>query len=330
MTDLVGRWRSPAFLDEVTRWVDAALLIAGWRRTGPLTERKVRFWAAVHEVPVVRADQEGVDLPARAFVKVANPGQAFEGELLAALDRIAPGLTVTPWAVDPGRGWWLLPDAGPHPEPSGSAWAECLDLAAELQRACVPHLHELGMVPFLDAGEAVAHAVRTVEALSGLPPGHPQHVDATRARSMLTGVGRLTVAMDVLCGTGLPTTLQPNDVHLGNAGRGADGRLRLFDLGDAFRSHPWAVLSAPLRTAGGTRLRDPLPGTATVHGLLDRYAEHWPEVDRSDRAEVLRAADRLGALHRAASWDRLLAPVDPDRLGVPTPVVADWLALALA
>ena len=45
--------------------------------------------------------------------------------------------------------------------------------------------------------------------------------------------------------------------------------------------------------------------------------------------EVLEAADRLGAVHRAASWLRLLAPVDPDRLAVPTPRVADWLELAL-
>jgi hypothetical protein len=330
MTDLVGRWRSTEFLAAVTGWVDDALGTAGWRRTGPLTERKVRFWAAVHEVPVVRADREGVDLGERAFVKIGNPGQAFEGELLAALARLAPGSTVTPWAVDPTRGWWLLPDAGPTPEPTAGVWAECLGLAARLQRTCAPHQHELAVVPLLDTDTAVDHAVRTVESLALLPPGHAQHLDAERARALLAGVGRLTAAMSVLRGTGLPTTLQPNDVHPGNAGRGPDGRLRLFDLGDAFRSHPWAVLSAPLRTAGGTRLRDPLPDTATVRRLLDRYAEHWPEVDRADRAEVLRAADRLGALHRAASWERLLAPADPGRLGVPTPVVADWLALALA
>ena len=97
---------------------------------------------------------------------------------------------------------------------------------------------------------------------------------------------KFTAAMSVLRGTELPTTLQPNDVHPGNAGRGPDGRLRLFDLGDAFRSHPWAVLSAPLRTAGGTRLRDPLPDTATVRRLLDRYAERHGLAPHDERTRT--------------------------------------------
>jgi hypothetical protein len=85
---------------------------------------------------------------------------------------------------------------------------------------------------------------------------------------------------------------------------------------------------------------------------VEAYLERWPEVDLGagpgsgssgpggwpgadgwpgdgGLPEVLEAADRLGAVHRAASWLRLLAPVDPDRLAVPTPRVADWLELAL-
>lgn len=330
MTDLVGRWRSAQFMATATSWVDEALTAVGRRRSGPLSERTVRFWAGVYEVPVTRPDGHGLRVVDRAFFKVGNPGQAFEGELLQALARLVPGSTVPPWAIEHGRGWWLLPDAGPAPEATEAVWTECLELVARLQRACAPHQGELSMVPLLDSDTAVGHAVGAVETMAALPPAHPQHLDARRAQALLAGVGRLTTAMDLLGDTGLPTTLQPNDVHPGNTGRGTDGRLRLFDLGDAFLSHPWAVLSAPLRTTTGARLRDPLPASALTRRLLDRYAEHWPEVDRPDRAEVLRAADRLGALHRAASWERLLAPADPGRLGVPTPLVADWLALALA
>ena len=46
---------------------------------------------------------------------------------------------------------------------------------------------------------------------------------------------------------------------------------------------------------------------------------------------VEEAADRLGCLQRAASWQRLLAPTDPARLGLPAvPRVADYLLRALA
>lgn len=322
MTDLVARWRSADFLAAATRWVDEVLAGRGLRRSGPLTERKVRFWAGVYEVPLAGGG--------RAFLKVGNPGQAFEGPLLARLARIAPDLTVRPWSVDPGPGWWLLPDAGPSPEPAEDGWTQTLELAAALQRACTGRATDLAMVPLLDAGGATAYAVGLVEELARRPASDCQHVSADQTRALLAGVGRLADAMAVLTGSGIPPTLQPADVHPGNAGRGPDGQLRLFDLGDAFLSHPWAVLAGPVRGVSGARLRDPLPDTPAAGRVLDRYAEHWPEVDRTDRHTLLAAADRLGSLHRAASWQRLLAPADPDRLGVPTPHLADWLRLALA
>lgn len=321
MTDLVALWRSAGFLADATGWVDGVLAARGLRRAGPLVERKVRFWAGVYAVPLATGG--------RAWFKVGNPGQAFEGPLLATLARIAPGLTVEPWAVDEQAGRWLLPDGGPTPEPAPEVWDASVDLAAALQRACSDHLADLA-VPRLDSEGAAAYAVDRVEHLASLPLSDPQHVGAEQARTLLAGAGRLADAMAVLSGSGLPMTLQPNDVHPGNTARGTDGRLRLFDLGDAFLSHPWAVLAGPLRGVSGTRLREPLADTPATRALLDRYAEHWPEVDRADRHTLLAAADRLGSLHRAASWERLLAPVDPDRLGVETPRLVDWLALALA
>lgn len=322
MTDLVARWRSPEFVAAATRWVDEVLAGRGLRRAGPLAERTVRFWAGVYEVPLTGGGH--------AFVKVGNPGQAFEGPLLAVLARIAPDLTVRPWSVDPVAGWWLLPDAGPSPEPTEQTWGESLELTATMQRACADRVADLAMVPTLDADGATAYAVRLVEELARRPESDPQHVGPELARSLLAGAGRLADAMAVLAGSGLPPTLQPADVHPGNTGRGPDGRLRLFDLGDAFVSHPWAVLAGPVRGVSGVRLREPLPDTPAAGRILDRYAEHWPDVGRGDRHELWVAADRLGSLHRAASWQRLLAPADPDRLGVPAPYLADWLRLALA
>lgn len=315
-------WRSEQFLTRASSWVDDVLAARGGRRDGALAEVKVRFWAAVYAVPLASG---------RAYLKAGNPGQAFEGELLAHLGRLAPAQVVMPWAVHADEGWWLLPDAGTTPERTPLAWDEVVDVAAVLQRACVPHGDTLAVVPRLDSCDAVGWAAAILDELSARPPTDPQHVDPGRAAHASARLPQLSEAMALLTATGLPSTLQPNDLHPGNAARGADGLLRLFDLGDAFWSHPWAALSSPLRGVGDRQLRDPRPDTPAVRRLLDRYAEHWPEVARADRTAVVEAADRLGCLQRAASWQRLLAPTDPARLGLPAvPRVADYLLRALA
>ncbi len=68
---------------------------------------------------------------------------------------------------------------------------------------------------------------------------------------------------------------------------------------------------------------------ATARSLVSAYLGQWPEVSRDEWPAVLGSADRLGSVHRAASWDRLLREVDPDRLGVPPPRIADWVREAL-
>lgn len=318
----MGTWRSEPFLTRASRWVDDVLAARGERRAGALLEVTVRFWAAVYAVPLTSG---------RAYLKVGNPGQAFEGGLLTALGQVAPEQVVVPWAVDVSEGWWLLPDAGSTGDRTPGVWAEAMDVAAELQRACLPHEELLAAVPRLDGGTAVDWAASTLAGLAARPTSDPQHVDPGLAAAATARLPRLADAMALLVATGPAPTLQPNDVHPGNAGRGEDGLLRLFDLGDAFWSHPWAVLSAPLRQVAGRRLSDPRPDTPVVRRLLDRYAEHWPEIAPADREAVVEAADRLGCLQRAASWQRLLAPVDPARLDLPVPPrVAAYLLRALA
>lgn len=336
-SDLVGRWSGSAFQREAAGWVDEVLAGRGLARSGPLQPEKIRFWSAVFRVPIgsVRVADRPAGTRSRdlAWLKVGNPGQAFEGRLLAASGRIAPDRVVVPWAVDEEQGRWLLPDGGPTLDGSRPRdWVGLLTDVADLQRMCAPHRAELDMVPGLPAVEAPGWCDGTVHRLAALPPHDPQHLARERAEELLGRLGRLADRMALLARAGPPETLQPNDAHPRNAvgPLTPGGPARVFDLGDAVWSHPWAVLHTTVRLAAGVRLTEPWPDTPLTRRVLDAYADRWPEVDRADRAEVAAAADRLGALHRAASWLRLLAPVDPDRLGVPTPSVADWLELALA
>jgi hypothetical protein len=336
--DLVAEWSTDAFVADATAWVDEVLAgaaVAGVRRarTGPLRRGRVRFWSTVLEVPV----GDG-----RLWFKAANPGQAFEGAALSALAALVPDRVVAPLAVDESRGWWLLPDGGPtyqdlysdgHGGAPGAPWAELLARVAELQQAVTPHGDRLAMVPRLGAAAALAWTRETLDALAALPPGDAQYVDPTTAAHVSRRLPLLEADLGLLDHLGIPDTLQPNDVNLGNVCVPTEPGAppRLLDLGDAFWSHPFAVLHLPTRLAVGAALGSGMPRDPAADGLADAYLACW-DVAPERRPMLRRAADRLGALHRAGSWQRLLEPVDQDpaRLGRPVPRLVDWFSVALA
>ncbi len=328
MADLVATWNSDAFRAELTGWVDVHLQTVRVRRLGVLRPVRVRFWSAVFQAPV--------DAGGRVWVKVGNPGQAFEGELLGALSTVASRSVVEPLAVNAERGWWLLPDGGPTLGEEGgpnmpATWTRLLEQVAHLQRDLAPHRETLSMVPGLPLGSVADEVALRLDQLAALGESDPQHLDADAAALARAGLPRLDAAMTVLEGLGIPDTLQPNDASLGNAvsATSPGDPYRLFDLGDAFWSHPFGVLHLPLRQAVGASLAGPRPTASETGRLAEAYLRCWPEVPQRCWPEALDAADRLGAVQRALSWERLLAHVDAGAVPSP-PRLATWLCQAVA
>ncbi|MGP5219870.1 hypothetical protein [Arthrobacter rhombi] len=320
----VALWSSAKFRDRVTKWVDEKLAARGLLRIGPLEEVKIRFWSAVFRVPM----ESGT-----AYFKVANPGQAFEGELLTALGHVSPNRVVVPWEVELSEGWSLLPDGGPTLDwASEHDWLMLISDVAELQRQCGDFGALLGMVPRYPVVDVAEDVERLVVDLAGRSNDDRHHMDRDVAAQCLRVLLRLQERMMVLAETGVEPTLQPNDVHPGNAvlPARAGEPSRLFDLGDAIWSHPWAVLHVAARGAGGADLNDPWPDNSATRRFVDAYAVHWPEIDPSDRAEVLDAAEQLGALHRLVPWQRMIAAAGPEGQSELTPRLGDWLARVLA
>ncbi len=326
MQDLIATWQSTTFVDAASEWVDEVLAQRGVQCTGELEPHKVRFWAAVFSAQTTAG---------RVWLKVANPGQGFEGALLQSLGQLRPDEVMTPMAVNAERGWWLLPDGGPTLREianSEAVWVDLLRQVAGSQKALAHEGVSLAMVPRLSARDAPSHLASLIDDLALRPDSDAQAITAREAATLSAGLSTFGADMALLDALGIPDTLQINDVHLGNAcGPAHDGGpFRLFDLGDAFWSHPFAVLHLPLRVAVGLGLADPLPREAAQGTLTSTYLELWPEISRDQWLTVLAAADKLGALHRAASWTRLLREVDPQRLGMPPPTIADWVRQALA
>ncbi|WP_413449904.1 hypothetical protein AA0Y32_04405 [Georgenia phoenicis] len=321
--DPAGTWQSAAFRDAALGWVRDVLAARGTAVLGELTTHRVRFWSAVL---TVRTDR-GV-----YWFKATNPGQAFEGPLLECLGRLVHRHIVAPAAVDETRGWFLLPDGGPSvaADVDAARWEELVVQVARLQTELVGHGKELAALglPSLLPGHADEYATSLVESLARLPAGHPQHLTGEEAHRLLRGLAQTAPLLAELASSGVPPTLQPNDTSPANAVRAADrSGYRFLDLGDAFWSHPFAVLQVPLRMATGSWPGPPARESRLRERLVRAYVEQWPQVTPGRNADrLVDAADRLASLHRAESWRRLLAHVDPARLGVPTPRLADWLA----
>ena len=202
------------------------------------------------------------------MVQGGQPGPGVRGRAAGSPHSRRPRAVIEPWAVEPVDGWTLLPDGGPTLDwESEDDWLGLITDVAELQRHCQGHAAELAMLPSYEAAAAADRAEQLLADLARLPWQHAQHLHPDEARSCLRALPRLRDQLAVLDDAGPASTLQPNDAQPGNAVRATalEERRRLFDLGDAVWSHPWAVLHASGR---GIALVPAEPGDRV--GLVDQ------------------------------------------------------------
>jgi phosphotransferase family enzyme len=101
----------------------------------------------------------------------------------------------------------------------------------------------------------------------------------------------------------LPPTLIHEEVHDGNV-HVREGRPVLIDWAEASVSHPFAGLVNTLRIVSW--LSSWNPGGKEVLRLRDAYLEPWAQFAPLDELrEQFRQGYALGALARAATWDRI-------------------------
>ncbi|MDG4761310.1 phosphotransferase [Micromonospora sp. WMMD710] len=302
-------WSGEQWQARARSWVDEQLSLAGRRVTGPV-EPRVRPWSLVWPVPT-----DGGPV----WFKANNPGTVHEAVLIAALARLTPERVLTPIAVDPERGWSLLPDGGDSlrtllgRDPDLTHWERALPGYAALQLAAAPQADELVAlgVPdhrpevlanlfadLLDDHESLrigAEGGLSVDAYERLRAELPSYVQRCRR----------------LAEIGIPATVQHDDLHDGNVFAGPDG-YRYFDWGDASVAHPFGTLLVTLRSV---RYANELPADdAVLARLRDAYLEAW--TDRYDRRTLVEAADlaiNLGPVSRSLSWRRALDTTDPAR-----------------
>ncbi|KGN38343.1 phosphotransferase [Knoellia subterranea] len=307
MIDLPARWSSDAWRAELEVWLLPAIEATGRVVTGELVQERVRFWSTVLSI---ETDQ------GKVWVKENAPSQAFEAALAQAVEAIAPGTVAPIVALEPSRGWLATADLGMplwHDDtmPPPSEWLPMARQFASAQRALAAHEDALlatGLSRFpKEPDDVVAWVERLLAELVHLPDEDPRRPSATEADGIRDGLGRVRDAAATLVASGLPDSLQHNDLHLGNAFRLGDGAA-FIDLGDALWTHPLTVARIPVWILRGRR---ELPADhPDLVALTDAFLEPWTDLADLDTLRgLMPAADRISCLHRAESWRRLIADV---------------------
>ncbi|MBQ0903609.1 phosphotransferase [Micromonospora sp. U21] len=325
MTTIAGErapdWSREQWQVRARSWVDAQLSQAGLRVTGPVQPRE-RPWSLVWRVP---ADGGPV------WFKANNPGTVHEAVLIAALAGLAPERVLTPIAVDPARGWSLLPDGGESlrdvlgRDPDLAHWERALPGYATLQLASAPRADELIALGVPDhRPEALAGLLaELLDDRESLRIGDEDGLSPETYERLRAELPAYAERCRRLTDIGIPATVQHDDLHDGNVFAGPDG-YRYFDWGDASVAHPFGTLLVTLRSVQyATELS---ADDARLARVRDAYLEAW--TDRYDRRTLVEAADlavSLGAVSRSLSWRRALDTADPARAEY-AEAVPGWLA----
>lgn len=284
-------WARPGWLDDVRVWIECEADRLGHTVTGI---EQVKQWSISS---VLRVRTAGGDL----YFKVSARLPLFveEGPVTAMLASRFPGYAPAPLALEPERGWMLLPafDELIGWKAPLEARRELFERFATLQRRSAEQADELILAGCLDRRLDVLE--RQLEPLVADPGAvarlRPDEVDE---------LGRQLPVFQEACrrlaDIGVPPTLVHGDLHGDNVAR-HDGELVYFDWTDACVAHPFIdLLSLQWEQDEASRA-----------ALLDAYLAAWEGVATP---ECLREAVALAAvvipLHHAVSYQHIVAGLE--------------------
>lgn len=318
-------WLDPQWRAGALGWVTARLGEQGRSVVGEVEQPHVYPWSTVMRVPTA----EGL-----VWFKANARGTAYEVPLLTALGRWCPDQVLVPLAADAERGWLLLPDGGTTLRAAQAGhtdvahWERVLVEYAELQRRLVPRAAEMVSlgVPDLRPAALPGHLGDLLADDPVLMIDEPDGITSEDLDRLRSEQDRFARMCEELAATGVPASLQHDDLHDGNifvpyAGLGP---YRVFDWGDSSVAHPFTTLLVTLRVVAHF---GKLPnGAPELFRLRDAYLEAWTgEHDRATLLEACGLALLTGPLGRALSYRRSLLDATPSARARYGDGVPGWL-----
>jgi hypothetical protein len=244
-----------------------------------------RPWAKVMRVPVAG----GV-----TWFKACAQVQAFEPRLTAELYGRWPDRVTEVLAVDEGRRWMLLGDAGIAVGERGNppeAWLDALPLYGELQKGETAY-----------ALDHIGHGVPDLR-MAVLPEGY-ERLLASELPLAMEEVKRLrdysphfTELCAALAELGIQESIQHDDLHVANLYSKGD-KLRIVDWGDSSIAHPFFSLVVTFRYL--EEVNHLTPEDPWFRKLRDAYLEPWGR----GLEETFEIAFRAGWFAHAIAWTR--------------------------
>ena len=207
-------------------WATTVLGRDGVETVGEVTWPHERSWSALARIPTTRGT---------AWLKVVPSELRREAALTALVARRRPDATVVVHGHEPDRGWLLLGDAGRSlralvPEDGDlSRWRAALRLYAGLQRDLAGDVGTMlaAGVPDLRGQRLLTSFVDLVEELDL----------GADARAAAPEVGAL---VDVLAGSGVPDSVQHDDLHDAQVRLAGEHVVDAVDVGDERARHAHA------------------------------------------------------------------------------------------
>ncbi|MET0523775.1 MAG: aminoglycoside phosphotransferase family protein, partial [Nocardioides sp.] len=294
----VDLWTSDPFLDEATAWVRQHAASAGINLDGSRDQPHARPWSSA----IVFGTDRG-----RVWFKVNGPGTAYEPALTLVLAKHVPELAPELLAVDLDRGWSLMRDAGPTlrtlgaPDELWDRWAVLLQRYAAAQLTLSTHVDDLLATGIHDVGP-VAGPAALRDLLTSLVavPEDEGGLSPEDAERMSAALPQFDAWCAELAASGIPTTVNHDDLHSSNVCVGANGT-RIIDWGDAGLSHPFATMLATLNSiAWHAEVERDDPRVARVR---DAYLEVFTDIaDLPTLRHWVSLARRVGTLGKARSY----------------------------
>jgi hypothetical protein len=294
-------WAHRGWSASVDTWVAERLGEAGMTATGPPVVR-ARPWSIVRSLPTTAG---------RVHFK-ATAGLSNDATLTAELARLSP-IVLTPIAVDPERGWMLLPDGGDRLREARSgdawlaAWRSLLPAYAELQVAAAPLVGTLAGAAFDDRPARIPGVLEELLADDdALRRGGPDGITADELAGLRRLVPTMAAVCDELAASGLPDTVQHDDLHDGNVL--VNGALHIIDWGDTAIGYPLGTLLVTLNSiADYLSLPVEAPEVAVLQdAYLEPFSDRLPMATLRGLVPLARWAGMVG---RARTWRAVLATV---------------------
>ena len=305
-------WKNPNWLKRVKAWIEACLAQDGLEITGALEQVHLRPWSTVFQVPTNREN---------FFFKATSPALLHEAVVTFALFTWRPDSIQDIHAVNPDRGWMLMPDGGHklrefiNTEDDYHHWEALLPIFAELQMRLSEktlELLDLG-IPDRRLNVLPAKLEALMEDREAMQMGHAHELSLGELTHLRNFLPELTDLCLQLTDAGVPQSLHHGDLHDGNIFF-RNGQYTFFDWGDSCLTHPFFSMRTVFVSLENTLGRE---GKSFWHNhLMQAYLEPWTKwATHLELVDVFQIARKVSPLCSALSWQRSLSDLTAEDKG---------------